>query len=138
MNQTGREYLSKIQHGSFITNVTKKDALDFYYEIKVMRIYNTLTNQHLNEFNHLMIFSTNAASTSGGTTSLILPLCFATFFAIELDINEYLLFVIINNVSTSSASLRFILAICISYSKSDTARSPRTIASAFTSKQKSI
>lgn len=55
MNQTGREYLSKIQDGSFITNVTKKDALDFYYEIKGTRIYNTLTNQRLNDFNQPVI-----------------------------------------------------------------------------------
>lgn len=55
MNQTGRKYLSKIQDGSFITNVTKKDALDFYYEIKGTRIYNTLTNQRLNDFNQPVI-----------------------------------------------------------------------------------
>ena len=45
--------------------------------------------------------------------------------------NEYSSFGMRNTVSIVLSSRRFIRAICISYSKSDTARRPRTIPIAF-------
>ena len=51
MNHTGQQYLSTIQDGRFITNLTKKDAPDFYETIKATHIYNTLTNGCVNDFN---------------------------------------------------------------------------------------
>ncbi|OFO51130.1 nucleotidyltransferase [Nosocomiicoccus sp. HMSC059G07] len=51
MNHTGQQYLSTIQDGRFITNLTKKDAPDFYETIKATHIYNTLTQGCVNDFN---------------------------------------------------------------------------------------